>query len=70
MAEAIQWKVIAKCRRRQMAKLTERELLARDSKRNLGAELLASVREMKAGKASQNHRVVASPSASKRKKPT
>ena len=31
--------------------MTERVLLARDAKRNLGAELLASVREMRAGKA-------------------
>lgn len=33
-----------------MAKMTERSLRARDAKRNVGAELLASVREMKAGK--------------------
>ena len=32
-----------------MAKMTERALRARDRKRDLGAELLASVREMKAG---------------------
>ena len=32
-----------------MTKMTERALLARDRKRDLGAELLASVREMKAG---------------------
>jgi hypothetical protein len=30
--------------------LTEKELLARDAKRDIGAELLQSVREMKAGK--------------------
>ncbi len=40
-----------------MAKMTERALRARDAKRNLGAELLASVREMKAGKAGHAHRV-------------
>lgn len=40
-----------------MAKLTERALRARDAKRDIGAELLASVREMKAGKAGHVHRV-------------
>jgi putative transcriptional regulator len=40
-----------------MAKMTERALRKRDSKRNLGAELLASVREMKAGKVGHVHRV-------------
>jgi putative transcriptional regulator len=40
-----------------MAKMTERALRARDAKRNIGAELLASVREMKAGKAGRVHRV-------------
>jgi putative transcriptional regulator len=40
-----------------MAKMTERALRARDAKRNLGAELLASVREMKKGKAGHVHRV-------------
>lgn len=40
-----------------MAKMTERALRARDAKRDLGAELLASVREMKAGKAGHVHRV-------------
>ena len=43
-----------------MAKKTERALRARDSKRNLGAELLASVRQMKAGKAGHTHRVTVS----------
>jgi len=37
--------------------MTEKKLLARDSKRNLGAELLASVLEMKAGKTGRVHRV-------------
>lgn len=40
-----------------MAKMSERALKARDAKRNLGAELLASVREMKAGKAGHVHHV-------------
>ena len=40
-----------------MAKLTERALRARDRKRDLGAELLASVRDMKAGKAGHVHEV-------------
>jgi putative transcriptional regulator len=43
-----------------MAKLTERALRARDTKRNLGAELLASVRQMKAGKVGRIHRVTVS----------
>ena len=30
--------------------MTEKELLERDAKRDIGAELLQSVREMKAGK--------------------
>lgn len=33
-----------------MPKLSEAELLARDAKRDLGAELLESLHEMKAGK--------------------
>ncbi|MDP2677133.1 MAG: hypothetical protein Q8O85_00225 [Rhodoferax sp.] len=32
--------------------MTERQLLARDAKRDIGAELLLSVRQMKAGKGS------------------
>jgi putative transcriptional regulator len=40
-----------------MAKMSERALRARDAKRNIGAELLASVREMKAGKVGHVHRV-------------
>jgi putative transcriptional regulator len=43
-----------------MAKLTERALRARDTKRNLGAELLASVRQMKAGKVGRIHRITVS----------
>lgn len=40
-----------------MPKMSERALRARDAKRNLGAELLESVREMKAGKAGHVHHV-------------
>ena len=40
-----------------MAKMTERALRARDRKRNLGAELLASAREMTAGKVGHVHEV-------------
>jgi putative transcriptional regulator len=43
-----------------MVKMTERALRSRDAKRNLGAELLASVRQMKAGKAGRVHRVTVS----------
>ena len=38
-------------------KMTEEELIERDSKRDLGVELLQSVREMKAGKRGRVHRV-------------
>lgn len=37
--------------------MTEQELLKRDAKRDLGAELLESVRQMKAGKRAAVHRV-------------
>ena len=40
-----------------MAKMTDRALRSRDSRRDLGAELLASVREMKAGRVGRVHRV-------------
>lgn len=40
--------------------MTEKELLARDAKRDLGAELLASVLEMKAGKQGRVHRIALS----------
>jgi putative transcriptional regulator len=40
-----------------MAKMTHKELLARDAKRDIGAELLAAVREMKADKAGHVHQV-------------
>lgn len=42
------------------SKMSERALRARDAKRNIGEELLASVREMKAGKVGHVHRVPAS----------
>ncbi len=38
-------------------KMTEVELIERDSKRDIGAELLQSVREMKAGKRGRVHHV-------------
>lgn len=37
--------------------MTEKEVLARDAKRDIGAELLQSVREMKAGKRGRVHEV-------------
>lgn len=40
-----------------MAKMTDKALRQRDVKRNIGAELLAAVREMKAGKVGRVHRV-------------
>jgi putative transcriptional regulator len=40
-----------------MPKMTEKQLIARDSKRNLAAELLQAVREMKAGKPARVHHV-------------
>lgn len=40
-----------------MARLSERALRKRDAARDIGAELLASVREMKAGQAGHVHRV-------------
>jgi putative transcriptional regulator len=48
-----------------MAKLNEKSLRQRDSKRDLGAELLASVREMKAGR---GKRVAVSPVVTARMK--
>lgn len=55
-----------------MPKLSEAELLARDAKRDLGAELLESLHEMKAGKigrvsvVTRDGRVVDSPVAQAR----
>jgi putative transcriptional regulator len=40
-----------------MAKISERVLLKRDAKRDVGDELLRAVREMKAGKAARVRRV-------------
>lgn len=40
--------------------LTERQLKARDAKRDLGAELLKSIVEMKAGKAGKVHQITLS----------
>ena len=37
--------------------MTEKKLLNRDAKRDIGAELLASVLEMKAGKTGRIHRI-------------
>jgi putative transcriptional regulator len=37
--------------------MTEKELKKRDTQRNLGAELLESVRQMKAGRAGKIHQV-------------
>ncbi|MSQ73562.1 MAG: helix-turn-helix domain-containing protein [Betaproteobacteria bacterium] len=37
--------------------MTEKKLLERDAKRDIGAELLASVLEMKAGKKGRIHRI-------------
>jgi putative transcriptional regulator len=37
--------------------MTEKKLLVRDAKRDIGAELLASVLEMKAGKTGRIHRI-------------
>ena len=41
--------------------MTEKEVLERDGKRDIGAELLQSVREMKAGERGRVHRVEISP---------
>ena len=43
-----------------MPKRSESDLRARDARRNLGAELLASVRQMKAGKVGKVSRVTVS----------
>jgi putative transcriptional regulator len=55
-----------------MAKMTERALRARDRKRDVGSELLASVREMKAGKVGHVHAVIGSvvTEAHKRRRPS
>ena len=48
--------------------MTEKELQQRDAKRNLGAELLESVREMKTGRATKLHTVAIPPVVSARMK--
>ncbi len=48
--------------------MTEKELQMRDAKRNLGAELLESVRQMKAGRAGKIHKVSIPPVVSARMK--
>ena len=40
-----------------MAKMTRKELIARDRQRNIGEELLQAVREMKAGRAAREHHI-------------
>ena len=40
-----------------MNKMTEKKLIARDRRRDIGAELLQAVRQMKAGKARRMHQV-------------
>lgn len=46
--------------------MTEKELKKRDAKRDLGAELLESVTQMKSGRASQTHKVELPPVVSAR----
>lgn len=48
--------------------MTEKELLKRDAKRDLGAELLESVRQMKAGRTGKTHKVAIPPVVSARMK--
>ena len=48
--------------------MTDKELLERDAKRDIGAELLQSVREMKAGNRGRVHQVEVSPVAEARHK--
>lgn len=48
--------------------MTEKELQKRDAKRDLSAELLKSVRQMKAGRAGKIHKVAISPVVSARMK--
>lgn len=46
--------------------MTEKDLLERDAERDIGAELLQSVREMKAGKHGRVHRIAAPPVSDER----
>jgi putative transcriptional regulator len=48
--------------------MSEKQLLARDAKRDIGAELLASVLEMKAGKVGRTHKITLSEVAEVRAK--
>ena len=48
--------------------MTEKELKKRDAERDLGAELLESVTQMKAGRANRIHKVEVSPVVSARLK--
>jgi len=48
--------------------MTKNELQKRDTVRDLGAELLESVREMKAGRAAKTHKVAIPPVVSARMK--
>lgn len=48
--------------------MTTKDLKKRDSKRDIGAELLESVRQMKAGRAGKIHKVVIYPVVSARMK--
>ncbi|MCG9065051.1 helix-turn-helix domain-containing protein [Laribacter hongkongensis] len=48
--------------------MTEQELMERDAGRDLGAELLEAVREMKAGRAARTTAVVVNPIAEARNK--
>jgi putative transcriptional regulator len=48
--------------------MTEKELQERDAKRDLGGELLESVRQMKAGRAAKKHKVAIPPVVSARMK--
>ena len=51
-----------------MTKMTEKQLHARDAKRDIGAELLQGVREMKAGRSGRVHKVAVPPVAEVRLK--
>lgn len=46
--------------------MTEKELKKRDAKRDLGAELLESVRQMKTGRTGKTHKVAIPPAVSAR----
>lgn len=48
--------------------LTEKELVARDSKRNLGEELLAAIVDVKAGRHGEMHRIEVTEAAEARSK--